>query len=257
MMQNIKKNAKYILLIFVLIAMFSCTPRKDLIYFNKGISDLKDERKNILNDYKLRSGDLLYVKVQTMDEKTYRLFNFEWVGGAAKNEYSVFIDSYSISDSGCIQIPIIGEVYLKDLTLDESQKKLQQCIDAYLLDAIVNIKLINFKITILGEVNKPGTYKIHDNSITVLEALSIAGDMTVWGNRKNIMILRKSENSVFEYLDITNVNVINSDFFYLKPDDVIYIQPNFSKTLGFKEFPFSILFSSITTIIVLLRFFEQ
>jgi len=257
MIKILDKKANIILLLLLLSVLFSCTPRKKLIYFNTGTSNNTENKKSILNNYKLRAGDMLYVKVQTMDDKTYKLFNSEWVGTGAKSEYSVFMDAYSISDSGYIYIPIIGKIFLSGLTIEESQKFIQQNIDNYLLDAIVNIKLVNFKITILGEISKPGTYKINDNSINILEAISMAGDMTVWGDRKHIMVLRKDEKNTLEYLDITNINIVDSDYFYLKPDDVIYIQPNFAKTLGFKEFPFSILFSSITTIIVLLRFFDQ
>jgi len=221
---------------------------KKQIYLGVGTNSAKASTATALDVYKLQPGDMLYIKVQTLDDKTYRLFNSEWVNTQGASEISLFVDSYTLSDSGYIVMPLTGKVLLQGLTIQEAQNNIQKSINAFLLSANVIVKLINYKITILGEVNKSGTYKIYDNSINVLEAIGIAGDMTVFGNRQNVMVLRKSQGNKLAYLDITDINVINSEFFQLKPNDVVYVQPTVAKTLGFKEFPFSILFTSITTV---------
>ena len=245
---KIAKNTKYCLILLIISLCVSCTPRKELIYLNTGTNSSKASPVTTLGEYKLQQGDMLNIKVQTLDDKTYRLFNSEWMNAQGYTDMSLFIDSYTLSDSGFIKLPLTGKVLLKGLTIQEAQNEIQKNISLYLKDANVLIKLINYKITILGDVNKPGTFKIYDNSINVLEAIGLAGDMTVFGNRKNVMVLRKSQDNKFAYLDLTDINVINSEFFQLKPNDVIYIQPTYAKVLGFKEFPFSILFTSITTL---------
>ena len=243
--------------LFVLSVLYSCTPLKKQIYLSKGNFNEEVNNNNITNTYKLQKGDMLYVKVQTMDEKTYKLFNSEWINSSARNELSTYLESYTISDSGNIDLPIIGKINVSGLTIVGAQEKIQKNLSTYLLDAKVVLKLVNFKITVLGEVIRPGTYKVYDNNINVLEAISMAGDMTVFGNRENILVLRKGLGNKHEYLDITDVNIVNSEYFQLIPNDVVYVQPTVAKTLGFKEFPFSILFSSITTLIVLINFLSK
>lgn len=224
---------------------------------NKGSFNDEVKNINITNSYKLQKGDILYVKAQTLDEKTYKLFNSEWASISSKSELSVFFESYTVSDSGSIDLPILGNVVVFGLTIDEAQKMIQKKLSTYLVDARVILKLFSFKVTVLGEVNRPGTFKVYDNNINVIEAISLAGDMTVFGNREKIMVLRKSCGNKYEYLDITDINVINSECFQLMPNDVVYVQPTVAKTLGFKEFPFTILFSSITTLLVLINFLSK
>lgn len=244
-------------LLLSLSVLYSCTPLKKQVYLSKGNFKEEINNSNITTSYKLQKGDMLYVKVQTLDEKTYKLFNSEWIGNSSRNELSVFLEGYTLNDSGSIELPIVGNNLVEGLTLAEAQEKIQKSLSVYLLDAKVVLKLVNFKVTVLGEVVRPGTYKIFDNSINVLEAISLAGDMTVFGNRENILVLRKSQGNKHEYLDITDVNSINNEYFQLMPNDVVYVQPTIAKTLGFKEFPFAILFSSITTVIVLINFLSK
>jgi len=252
----IKKNS-VLFFIVIALAVFSCTPIKKQIYLGKGKITSEVSNQTITNKYQLQKGDMLYVKVQTLDEKSYKLFNSEWLTNASVNDLSVFLDSYTISDSGNIELPIVGKVEIFGLTLTEAQMKIQKSLSTYLLDVKVILKLVNFKITVLGEVLKPGTFKIYDDNINVLEAISMAGDMTVFGNRENIMVLRKNTGNKYEYLDITDINIINSEYFQLMPNDVVYVQPTVAKSLGFKEFPFTIMFSAITTLLVLINFLSK
>jgi len=250
-------NKKYFVFILITFLLFSCTPRKKQIYFNFGNISSQEHAETIMRSYKLQKGDLLYIKVLTLDEKTFKLFNSEWNNSATRSELSQFLESYSISDAGYIELPIIGKINALNNTIEELQTNIQKQIDNFLMDALVVVKLSNFKITVMGEVVRPGTFKINDNSVNILEAISMAGDLGVYGNRENIKIIRRSEGDKIGTIDITNINAINSEFFYLKPYDLIYVEPTVAKSLGFKEFPFSILFSSITTVIVLINFLNK
>ncbi len=247
------------LLLFVaILSLFSCTPRKKLIYFQTEASAFEAAQLS-LEKYQLRPGDMLFIRIQTLDENTHRLFNAEWGRAATQrtSEIPLFFDSHIIDQDGNINLPLLDKIKVKGLSTKEAEEAVQKQIDEFLFEATVIIRLANFKVTVLGEVNRPGTYKVYDSHFTLLEAISAAGDLTVFGNRQNIMVLRKSDNNKIQRLDITDINVINSEFFYLQPHDVVYIEPLKAKSLGFREFPFSILFSSITTVLVLINFISN
>lgn len=254
-----KTPQKALLLIVMLtsIIFFSCTPRKKLIYLQNEITATPTPA-HVLSEYELRPGDMLFVRIQTMDEKTFRLFNAEWMSTTARGtDVALFIDGYFIDNEGYIDLPLLGKQQVAGVPVSKAEDILQKQIDTYLLEATIMVKLINYKVTVMGEVNRPGTYTIYDSHITLLEALSKAGDLTVFGNRQNITVLRKSKDNKVGRVDVTDINVVNSEFFYLHPHDVVYIEPLKAKSLGFREFPFSILFSSITTIVVLINFFSN
>ncbi|MFW6019626.1 MAG: polysaccharide biosynthesis/export family protein, partial [Bacteroidales bacterium] len=147
---------------------------------------------------------------------------------------------------------------LTGLTVTEANQIMQDHVDMYLNNATVQLRLINFKVSLLGEVNKPGTYYIYQPSVNILELVSNAGDMTPYGNRQEVMLVRTvngEERSVF--LDLTNRNVLESPFFYLQPGDVVYVQPNrVSKTTGFATIPWGTIFSAISSTILIINFLQ-
>jgi polysaccharide export outer membrane protein len=190
-----------------------------------------------------------------MDEKAYSFFN----GESSSNivyEQSAYLYSYEVSDSGFVTIPVIGKVYVSGLTVYQIKDTIQKSIDQYLKGATIIVKLTNFKITVLGEVNHPGTFKTYDNSINVLEAIGLAGDLTTYGNRQKIMIIRQNENNKVYFIDITDRKIIYSNEFYLLPNDIIYVDALKAKAYGFNVFPFATLLSGITTLILLFNYLK-
>jgi polysaccharide export outer membrane protein len=134
---------------------------------------------------------------------------------------------FIVNADGTIEFPVLGTVMAGGKTRQELVNHLKNQISVYLKDPIINIEITNYKITVLGEVNNPGTYSIRDERVTLLEALGYAGDMNIYGKRNNILVLRE-ENGVRTYsvVDITNTNFVQSPFYYLKQNDVVYVQPN-------------------------------
>ena len=152
------------------------------------------------------------------------------------------------NSKGNIEIPNIGSVHVENKTIEETKASIQTIVDEYLIGSTVVVKHLNFEITILGEVNQPGTYPIYKQNITILEALGISGDLTDYANRKEIIIVR--ENSRTFSCDLTSSKLLESEAYYLQPRDVVYIQPTGS--VVFRKSKIQLLFSGITSISVML-----
>ena len=251
---SVKSIYKILLFIIITIGLFSCTPQKRLRYLqDKNNSKDTIAQNRVLTAYKIRPKDNLYIRIISIDEKSYSFFNGESSANVVY-EQSAYLNGYDVNDSGYVTIPVIGKVQVGGLTVYQIKDTIQKSVDQYLKGATIIVKLTNFKITVLGEVNRPGTFKTYDNSINVLEAIGLAGDLSVYGNRQKIMIIRQNENNKVYFVDITDRKIIYSNGFYLLPNDIIYVDALKAKAYGFNAFPFATLFSSITTLILLYKF---
>lgn len=250
---------KTILYISIIILVFaSCTPHRQMVYFQDKQS-AGDTVQYERVDYRVKPGDILHIRILTMEEENYSIFNnddFERAsyGSGHRNNISVYINGYSISKDGNINMPVIGNVQVDGKTIDEITKYIQEKVDKYLIDATVVVKLVNFNVTVLGEVRRPGNYYIYDNQLTIIDALGLAGDMTNFGERKVNIVRHTPEGAEFAVLDMTDRRSFSSEYFYLQSNDIVYVESTKAKRFGFEEFPFAVLFSAITTTILLLNF---
>lgn len=248
--------------IIALIVIFiaSCTPHREIVYFQDK-QEVGDTVAYDTTSYKVKPGDILHVRVLTMEEENYKIFNTEGLhetgsSGGFRNEISIYINGYSVDEQGNIEMPVIGEVNVSGKAISEIRKHIQQKVDEYLIDATAVVKLVNFNVTVLGEVNRPGNYYIYDNQLTVADALGLAGDMTDFGNRKINVLRHTPEGAKFATLDLTDRQSFSSEYFYLQSNDIVYVEPTFAKRLGFRDFPFSVMFSAVTTTLLLLSYFN-
>jgi len=132
-----------------------------------------------------------------------------------------------VDKDGNIEFPVLGEVKIGGLTRQEATDLLKSKIAEYVKDPLVNIRITNFTISVLGEVNKPGSYIIQDEKVTLAEALGMAGDLTIYGKRKNILLIREIEGvKKFSIIDLTSVRSLSASTFGLKQNDIIYVEPN-------------------------------
>ncbi len=247
------------LTLLVSILFSSCIPQNKIILLqdkqSMGNELLGKERK-----YTLKEGDILYVRVMTTNQEMNALFNLDEMRGsvrtttAAVGDPNMYIHGYSVNQKGTILLPVIGEVKVTGFTIDEVHALIQERTKEYLLDATLSIRLVNFKVTVLGEVNRPGTYNIYDNEFTVMDALGAAGDMTDYGNRKIHIIRKTDQGRHFVRLDITDREAVSSGFYYLQPNDVIYVEPMLAKRFALAQFPYAAFFTAISTAILLINF---
>ncbi|MCK9219536.1 MAG: polysaccharide biosynthesis/export family protein [Bacteroidales bacterium] len=258
---SIKTGLYLSLLIFI---FSSCVPQKKIIYLQKQLEhDTSVFYNNTHNiDYKIQPKDNLYIRVFSLDEKAFLFFNKQ-SGTNSYNDYandaSIYLNSYSVTTEGTIDFPIIGKVIVRDLTVDQVKSMIQQLINEYLKETTVVVKMVNFKITLVGEVNRPGEFTIYKDDINIFEALSLAGDMTEFANRNRVALIRLTKGgSKVNYLDLTSDKILKSDYYYLQPNDIIYVIPLGYKRWGFgTTFPWAIVLTSISTALLLINYFNK
>ena len=232
----------------------SCVPMKKQIYLQTSEDTAKTEYLNEkLLEYKLRPGNNLYVQILSLTQDVSNYFNMGF--GTSGNIYydaSIYLNSYSVSDSGYIEMPYIGNIYVDKLTIEEAKGKIQEQIDIYLKKTMVIVKLVNYNISIVGEVKRPGQYKIYQDRVNIYEVLGIAGDMTTFAKRNDVVLVRKTgKGSKVYHLNLLDADLLESELFYIMPDDILYVQPVKGKNFAFVQFPYTLVISSISLTIAL------
>jgi len=243
----------------VLLLLSSCVPMKKQIYLQTNNADSIEVYQNENpQTYTLQPGNNVYVKVVSINSETSDFFNFgTGSSGNVFNDAAIYLSSYSINEEGNVELPFIGELYVKDLTLEEAKTIVQKEIDQYLTNTMVILKLVNFNVTIVGEVQVPGQYKIYQDRVNIFKVLSIAGDLTPFAKRNDVVLVRKMENgSKIHHINLLEDNILESEYFYIMPDDIIYVQPVKGKNFAFKQFPYTLVISSISLVIALFALFK-
>lgn len=220
---------KTIVLFLFLISLSGCASKKNVIYFQD--EENTEEFEALYNKYtpKLQPDDLLVITISAMDVNSTLPFNLTTSYNELANNESRRI-TYLIDEEGYIDYPVLGKIKLGGLTRSEATEYLKSRLKEYIVDPGVNIYINNFRITVLGEVAKPGTFTLQNEKITILEALGLAGDLTINGQRKNILVVREIDGKkTFNRIDLTKKEVFNSPVFYLAQNDVVYVEPNFAQ----------------------------
>ncbi|MFD0799532.1 polysaccharide biosynthesis/export family protein [Maribacter chungangensis] len=207
--------------------VFSCASKKDVVYFQ----DTQDYETMISDNsysYKFKVDDLLSINVSTLDPEASIPFNLitppQGQNGGIGQPQQI---DYIVNKEGNIDFPVLGPVNILGLTPNETKELLKEKLKIYLKDPIINIRLRNFTVTILGEVNRPGTYEVNGEQITILEALGLASDLTIKGTRENVLVIRDFNGTkVSQRVDLTKKAMLNSPVYYLTQNDVIYVEPN-------------------------------
>lgn len=208
--------------------LVSCTSIKNIIYLQStGSEDTVSFFTNEQPDYIIRTGDILFVRILSINNEIAELYNvannanYTW-----NSETSLFVNGFSVDRDGFIDLPTLGLVKVVNMTLEEAQKTIQLKVDESLKDATTIVKLVSYRITVLGEVRSPGVKTINKSQATIFEAIGMAGDILPMGNKKNVLLLRPGEKGVQTHrIDLTDKNLLTSDFYYLHPNDVLYIEP--------------------------------
>lgn len=249
------KSGVFTLLLLVLIAVFtSCIPQKKLRYLQYDQAmQVADSMAAKAPTHRLAPHDILHVQVISAVTELNKVPGFDGMTNVG-NDAAVFLQGYPIDAEGMIKLPLLGSHFVKGLTIAELQKKLTAIArETISLDAEVFIRLVNYKITVIGEVKMPGVIQVYDQRINILDAIAMSGDITTYGDRKSIMIVReKDDMKEIHFVDLTSRNVLNSPCFYLQNNDIVYVQALDAKTYGFGQVQWSIIVSSISTLIAIL-----
>ncbi len=257
-----KQKIFLLLLGIVIISLTSCTSQKNLIYFQTPDQEVykhtyRDGNANYSPNYYLAEEDMLYIDIMTLDAEATKMFS------AKDNRYSqtdntIYLNSYVIDKNGEITLPLIGNIKLIGLTVEQAQSVIKEKVDQYVQGAVVSCKMVNYKIAILGEVNRPGTYTFYQPCVSLFELLAAAGDLTYYGNREKIKIVRKTatEDAVYT-VDLRNVEILQDKNMYLQPGDIVYIEPNKNtKALSTLNIPLTTISNSLVVLTSVISIFS-
>lgn len=230
----VKNMKKWGCIAFVLCVLAGCASQKQISY----LQDVPDDyRQKITQDYdlKIHPDDLLSIMVNSKDPELAQMFNLPMVSYQIANSNTGYaggqnrVLGYLVDKEGYIDFPQLGVIKVQGMTRTELTKYIKnQLIEKGLMkDPIVTIQFLNFKVSVLGEVNQPGTFEITSDRITLLDALSLAGDLTVYGQRENVKVIREENGErVVASLDLRNKDLLSSPYYYLQQNDVVYVEPN-------------------------------
>lgn len=226
------KFTNYFLVSVFYLCFFSCKAPEDVVYFQKteNLEKITIEKEA---ETVFKPDDLISIYVSAIDMETARPFNLSLgasSGNSNNNNQTSTAPLYLINSNGIIDFPVLGNLKIAGLSRIETTQLIRKKLEAYINNPVVTIKLENFNITILGEVNNPGTYNINNEKINLIQAIGLAGDLTIKGKRKNITVIRESDTlKTYHKIDLTSKNLFNSPGFNLKQNDVVYVEPNESQ----------------------------
>jgi len=239
MKENLKqlKRLNWLVLFFPIL-ICSCASKRNLVYFN----DLNKNKLGSPTDVnrmlkesepKIQPNDLLNIRVTTLSAESNSLFN---------NNINVNVNNtttpelikvgYRVDKAGEVNFPVLGQIKIGGLTINEAENFISMKLSSYTKDPVVNIDFLNFKVTVIGEVAHPGTFTVADKNITLLGALGLAGDMTPFAKRDNVLMVREinGERTV-DRIDLTTSQLFQSPYYYLRQNDIIYVEPDKSKAI--------------------------
>ena len=244
--------------ILILLVLSSCTSRKKILYLQNSEADSTIVYQAKEEIHKITNGDVLYVDIQSLNKKlseTLQKQNTNITSSMWNSEANVFVNGYNVQESGNIILPVIGVVNVINKTVEEARISIEKSAKQFISDAEVTVKLLNFRYTILGEVNRPGTFTNYNSNLTLFQAVGEAGDINIFGNKTSIKIIRETDKGrIIIPVDISQHDILTSDVFFIKPNDVIYIEPLRNKSFRQNLPNIALIFSSISTVILVLNF---
>lgn len=253
-------------LIILLISLFSCKSSKDLIYLKDAGNN--EFIKGLPTEYTLKPGDILYVSIKTSNPEVNALYNPESgmeggttssMGGYGYQKYSspsgAYLYGFEIDNDGNIDLPMLGKIKVSGVNLTQVESVVQKRADIWLKDAIVKVKILNYKVTVTGEVRNPGVYYNYNNSMTVIEAIAMANGNTDFAAISKVMVVRPIPDGEKTYLlDLSSKKAYLSEAFYLQPNDYVIVRPDKYKNLQLNSQAYSLMLSSLSVLIAVLGF---
>lgn len=242
-----------IILSFLVLSQ-SCITRKDISYFQDISDSLSIQKITQGFEAVIQAGDILSIHVTSLSSEASSFFNVE----GERTDQQV-ANTYLVDASGSVEIPLIGIVKVAGITSQVARQQIKDKLEKYLVDPTVNLRIRNFKVTVLGEVQKPGVYTIPNEKITLVEALGLAGDLTIFAKRINVLIIREENGErKFFKADLRSKEFFESDYYYLHSNDIVYVEPGKGKIASadswYKILP--IVFSGLSTVGIFLRFYS-
>ncbi len=224
------------LISFMLLALLlaSCSAYKKVPYLQG--SEYMKANETPLYDAHIMPKDLLTITVNTSDPEASVPFNLTVATAQGAQNKSLYsqptLQQYLVDNNGNIDFPVLGSLHIAGLTKGEAEEMIKEKLKSYFNETpIINVRMVNYKISVIGEVTRPGTFTISNEKVNLFEALAMAGDMTIYGQRDNVKLIREDGNGKREIvpLDLNDAEVVLSPYYYLQQNDVVYVTPNKTK----------------------------
>ncbi|MBN2165357.1 MAG: polysaccharide export protein [Marinilabiliaceae bacterium] len=232
---------------------FSCVPLKETIYLqgdlSKKLKDIDELYQPEKTDYLVKPNDILYIKVSSLDERTSAFLNpnsgFVQLPESAT---AMNLMGYRVDIDGSIDFPFIGKIFVSGLSLSKVQEKLHLAVSKYIDQSSVTVKLLNDNVTVLGEVTRPGRFPLAGEEINILEAISLAGETTDYSNKRKVRLIRRDGDSYqMVIVNTLDEKIMFSPYYYLRPGDIIYVEPRRLKSLVMSGQAFSYYLTILNT----------
>ena len=259
-MKIFNKSTKALLLslsvfsLLVIIMSGGCVSSKQATYLQEYEASSYSGEYVPPENYLIKPNDNLYIRVSSLDPNLSIMFNPMGEGGAMRgDEASNQLNSYPVELDGTVDIPYVGPVVVAGKTLSEAKQAIATVLEDYLRDASLTVKLVNNYVSVLGEVREPGRYVIYKDRLTIYEAIAMGGDVADFGDRYTLAIIRPVDGrTLVKEFDITDRNIIDSEYYYIMPGDVIYVKPMKGRYFAINSAPWTFALSSLTAAISLI-----
>ncbi len=218
---------KYLLrLLPILLLLSSCATKKEIIYFQDA-DLLSSEMAGQTFEPIIETNDILYIAISSMNEEVLAPFKRQTGLEGNVNNQNPGLQGYLVNSEGDIRFPVIGALNVAGKTRGQIEEQLKAELSQFITDVVVDVRIMNFKVTVIGEVNNPGVYNIPDERVTLTQALGLAGDLSEDGRRENVMVIREMDGKQqVTRIDLTKTDFFTSPFYFLKQNDVVYVEPS-------------------------------
>lgn len=264
----ILRNKAFVKIGGILVSLFvlffflpSCVTQRKVEYLQEDSKSVRTFEEEDIPDYRLKSNDELFIQISSLDEAAANVFSNasqqQFLNAGSIQPYGASLLSHSIDKEGYLWLPLIGKVPALNKTVSEVTEILRDSLTHVLSHPIVSVKLVNRFVSVLGEVRNPGHFPYSQDKLTIYDGLGIAGDITEYGNRNEVILIRNEDGKNERIsIDLTNVDILASSYFNLRPNDIIYVKPLRNKFWNMRQFPFDVVFSTLTTGLLIYNIFR-
>jgi len=248
---------KFLFCIISLVFVMSCASKKDVYYFQDIEQTAIENKFSLIN---IQPGDILDIQITALNSESVLVFQRQSNSMVQQQQFqNRVIDGYIVGDDGTINMPLLGSINTKNQTPQTIAKDIQEALSSFIKNPSVNVRILNFRVSILGEVKQPGTFTVLEESFTIPQALGLAGDLTINGDRNNVLIIRNENGKKTNYkIDLTKSEFMKSPVYFLKQNDILYVPPNTARVkssglVGNSSTLVSILSLAVSLFIVITR----
>jgi polysaccharide biosynthesis/export protein len=232
----------------------SCVPYKEVRYFND-LNETTVTYTNVREQKRIKPFDNLYIRILSTDKNTSDIFNSS--GGYGGSNLTSSLISYLVDEKGDINFPFVGDIKVDGLTTSQANDKINKALSDYITNTAVVVKFYDNKVTLMGEVSRPGQFNFTQDMLSIYEAISLAGGFTRFANHRNVVLIRQENNKVTHYkIDLSNTKIASQELYYIMPNDVIVVEPLRAVSFSYQNVTYSTILTTITTIMTIWIFVD-